>query len=550
MNLLRRWLTVSGLRPVLVILIVLSFAARPGFCSAAAESSGGTYHPHLRCEEGSPLCAEVANSIGYEGKYTGHDEPSLLFYSDVPGSGNNTRYAVRLPTDPPKLPQQDGSGGTFNFQLHPAFWFGMALCDNQSSPEYTHADCVPNSDTNIFDGSDPKAADYIGKHPGTAFLELQFYPPGWVPWPAGISCDATRWCAAMAIFSVNIDDNTHTANNTDCKNTVGIEPSNFAFITKSGVPHAPPSPLGLTDESFTPDPTTDLFMDSGDQLVVDIHDTPAGLQVNVQDLTSGEQGSMTASVANGFAQIVFAPNAKTCTENPYAFHPMYSTSSEHTRVPWAAHSYNIAFSDEIGHFEYCSAVDEEGGNCTASAVSDPGKGKEDNTYCFSAAVSTRIPIGGCLDEDTDFDGVSYQQTWPGSLTKRNKDRQFNPSPILFSSPQFNGTQTYERVAFEADLPRIEAPDSGGDCDRKTGENCVNPPPGAAFYPIYSTQKIKGECFWQLGGANLPGTLDTFGGNSTAEFGSLLLSVYPDRGFKPRFLYNNFRRVLSANPCPR
>jgi hypothetical protein len=41
---------------------------------------------------------------------------------------------------------------------------------------------------------------------------------------------------------------------------------------------------------------------------------------------------------------------------------MYSTSSEHTRVPWAAHSYNVAFSDEIGHFEYCSAVDANG-NC-------------------------------------------------------------------------------------------------------------------------------------------------------------------------------------------
>ena len=130
--------------------------------------------------------------------------------------------------------------------------------------------------------------------------------------------------------------------------------------------------------------------------------------------------------------------------------------------------------------------------------------------------------------------MSYQKTWPGSLVKRAENRKFNPSPILFSSPQFNGTQNYDRVAFEADLPRIEAPDSGGNCNRKTGKNCVNPPPGAAFYPIYSTRKIGKECFWQLGGANIPGTLDTFGGNSTAEFGSLLLSVYPNKGFKPRF----------------
>ena len=40
----------------------------------------------------------------------------------------------------------------WNFQLHVAFWVGMALCDNQSAPEYTHAPCKPDSDENIFDG--------------------------------------------------------------------------------------------------------------------------------------------------------------------------------------------------------------------------------------------------------------------------------------------------------------------------------------------------------------------------------------------------------------
>ena len=93
-------------------------------------------------------------------------------------------------------------------------------------------------------------------------------------------------------------------------------------------------------------------MGSGDQLEIDIHDGAAGLTVIVHDVTTGETGSMTASAANGFAQVNFQPTAATCSQSPYAFRPMYSTSSEHTRVPWAAHSYNVAFSDEIGHFEY------------------------------------------------------------------------------------------------------------------------------------------------------------------------------------------------------
>jgi hypothetical protein len=294
------------------------------------------------------------------------------------------------------LPNQAGTAGSWNFQVHIAYWFGMALCDNQSAPEFTHADCVPDSDTNIFDGTNEAAPDYIGHHPGTAFLEVQFYPPGWAPWPAGISCDAAKWCAAMAIFSLNQDQNTGAVNNADCLNTVGIEPANFAFIMRSGTPHAPPGPLDLTTESFTPDPATDLFMNSGDKLALDIHDGSAGLTVIVHDLTTGETGSMTASAANGFAQILYEPASATCHEAPSSFRPMYATSSEHTRVPWAAHSYNVAASDEIGHFEYCSAVSEEGGDCLASNEDELDG---DDTGCFSAAFSLFVPIGGCIATD-------------------------------------------------------------------------------------------------------------------------------------------------------
>jgi hypothetical protein len=59
------------------------------------------------------LCAETADSIGYGDEYTGHDEPSLLFYSDTPGSGNSSLYHVQLPTDPKVLPneqERDGVG--------------------------------------------------------------------------------------------------------------------------------------------------------------------------------------------------------------------------------------------------------------------------------------------------------------------------------------------------------------------------------------------------------------------------------------------------------
>ena len=150
---------------------------------------------------------------------------------------------------------------------------------------------------------------------------------------------------------------------------------------------------------------------------------------------------MTASVANGFAQVNFDPTASTCTQTPYAFHPMYSTSSEHTRVPWAAHSYNVAFSDEIGHFEYCDHANVHG-KCVNPTNGDNNKKDGDDISCFNADESLRILIGGCIATDNDFDGVSYQKTWPGSLTDPALDAAAQPASILFTSPTFNGGLNY------------------------------------------------------------------------------------------------------------
>jgi hypothetical protein len=111
------------------------------------------------CEQ-KQVCAD-AKDIG-NGDYVGHDEPSALFYSNTPGAGNSYISHLTLPNDPPTLPNQTGTGGTFNFQLHPAFWFGMAMCDTQSAPEYTNQ-CTPDSDTNIFDSANTRAKDYMGK---------------------------------------------------------------------------------------------------------------------------------------------------------------------------------------------------------------------------------------------------------------------------------------------------------------------------------------------------------------------------------------------------
>ncbi len=458
-NMKNKWLRIELTAAAIALMIAAPFGTLPA--SAASSST------KPMCDDNGPLCTETVDGTTYEGYYTGHDEPSVLFYSNTAGSGNNNIYLLTLPKDPPKLPTQDGKGGTFNFQLRPAFWFGMAMCDTQSAPNPGQS-CAADSDTNIFDSADPSAADYIGNHPGTAFTEMQFYPPGWVSWPAGNSCDPTKWCAALNIDSLSENMNTGEINNAACADAAGLEYVNFAFITKNGKAQAPANPVEATAATYTPDANKDLFMNSGDKLIVWMHDTPHGLQVVIHDLTSGQTGSMTASAGNSFGQVKFAPSPSTeCTNIPYDFHPMYSTSSEHTRVPWAAHSYNVAFSDEIGHFEYCNQADTANFPypCTQAGVSDPGGVDGDDYFCFNPSDLLRVQVGGCLGTDVDFDGVSYQTVWPGTGSNPGQDRLYHPTSVLFTSPLFStvsseklGLKNYDRVAFETDLPRIEAPD--------------------------------------------------------------------------------------------
>jgi len=526
----------------LPLLIALGLVLVASF-SGSARADGN----NKSCADNAWMCTEVADSIGYDGEYTGHDEPSLLFYSDTAGSGNSNSYTLVLPQEPAQMPSQDGLGATWSFQLHPAFWFGMALCDTQSAPEFQHDTCAPDSDANIFDSANPADPGYIGHHPGTAFMEMQFYPPGWSAWEQGVSCDATKWCAAMTIDSLSVSYVDGTVQNHDCLNHAGPEPVSFAFITHDGTPQASPDPTTDFHAPFaatTVDPNKDLMMSGGDRLTVDMHDTPDGFQVVINDLTSGDSGSMTASVANGFRQVLYEPKSSSCHTAPYAYHPMYSTSGVHTRVPWAAHGYNVAFSDEIGHFEYCSKV--VGYGCGAPAANDPNGSDGDEAPCFGPTESLLVPIGGCVGTDFDFDGVPYQPgAWPGTNSTTP-----TTTPVQFTSPLFNGTEDYTKVAFETDLPRIEAPDSGGICNRTTGENCTNLPPGANFYPVYTTGTLTGgQCVWQLGGENIPGTTQTFGA-SPQEYGSLFQLTYPQpppANSVTRF--NNFRRVLDTNPCP-
>jgi len=179
---------------------------------------------------------------------------------------------------------------------------------------------------------------------------------------------------------------------------------------------------------------------------------------------------------------------------------------------------------------------------------------------FPAAFGL-LHIGGCIDSDTDFDGVSYRNnTWPGSFKDPVQDALFHSEPPIFSSPLLTDTTghklNFSRVAFETDLPRIENATTpvcqrhlSNPADKNPGQGCVNPPKGASFYPFFSTRLDESGCRWQEGGPYIPGTLDDFGGSSKTEFGPILANFYPSPDGEPQYIYENFHNTLPLNPCP-
>ena len=161
----------------LSVLFALLAAAAASLTLASGAAAGNASRT---CKIGIPLCTDVSEPINdiAGGPYVGHDEPSLLFYSNRKGSGNDVTYDIRLPKDPPTMPTQDSANGVYwGFEQRAAYWFGMIMCDTQSAPEFQHRTCKPDSDSNIFDSTDPSSSRYIGKAPGNAYMECSSTSP-------------------------------------------------------------------------------------------------------------------------------------------------------------------------------------------------------------------------------------------------------------------------------------------------------------------------------------------------------------------------------------
>jgi hypothetical protein len=479
------------------------------------------------------------------GYYVGHDEPDMTFLSNKPGSGNDVTWTEVLGSDPSASPTvaTPGSDVSHWFELSVAPWFSMMLCDGNSYPQLP---CTPESDANAPTcfGLTCTTGQYPGA--GSAFMELQFYPPGFAPFVDSISCDNSHWCSALSIDSLEC-----TLNYANC-NPSCIEPVNFAFIQTNGVPAGPPSPQLADLSTFTPNSNT-LLMNPGDMITVHMSDAPVpggggnAFKVVITDLTNGESGFMQASAVNGFMQTSIA----NCQGTPFNFEPEYYTAAAGNIAPWSALQTDISTQFEIGHFTGCTTLsgaalltiqaqptilDRYYNVCSGPYESsapggDGGSAPEvSDALCYPISDTHRQlhsspdTMTGCLDDlyqngDLDFDGSPYWAEWPTSASPSTY-----PASFVQSMP-LSGGHDYPQYFIQTDVALSEST-----CPGPAGPGCSVPPPNApgSFYPYWSLVRTSGAaCKLEFGNVASGAGVNNLG--KDAQYGTDLFSTlgYPE-----------------------
>ncbi|HME65762.1 MAG TPA: hypothetical protein VKG61_12815, partial [Streptosporangiaceae bacterium] len=434
----------------------------------------------------------------------------------------------------------------------------MALCDPNS---YPLTPCTPESDSNA--PTCHYATCTSGAGGGSAFMEMQFYPPGEAPFIDNLSCDNTHWCAALTIDSAECTAGFQSCN-TNCE-----EPSNFAFIQRNGVPTGPPSPQDADNSTFVNNGET-LLMNPGDKVTFHMWDAPLpggggnAFEVFMDDLTTHQTGLMQASGANGF----MTTSSADCSGTPFNFQPEYNTAKAGNINPWGADQVDISTEFETGHWEACTSLSDQlaanpinpndtspiynecNGPYENAGPPDANTPEVGEAPCYLAGathpgyngVGTSTPpnrMTGCTDlifqnGDLDFDGPPYWKEWPTSVTPN-----IYPGSFQEAFPTTNGQQ-YSQFYFQTDVALSEENCGGNTLSTappgtQSLAGCTVPPKGPGnFYPYWSQIQSGGSCSLLFGNVSAG---STFG--KDAQYGTVQFAKY---GY-PQFIGRTYN-----NPC--
>ena len=219
-------------------------------------------------------------------------------------------------------------------------------------------------------GSNPKARELYREASGNAFMELQFYGPGYVPQFEGSA-------APRSVLRGDDHRQPHANQNTGVDQTPPpATTSSSAAASRSTGPTSPgtgsprrrrtrcsPAPHQPELQRGEPEPGQGPVHEPGRsdpdpharhaRRVPDRPDRPHHRPARLDDGLGGQR----------VRPHPVHPELHHLPGSALRVPPRYSTANPRGNT-WSAHTYNVAMSDEIGHFENCLAIDANG-NCTS-----------------------------------------------------------------------------------------------------------------------------------------------------------------------------------------
>jgi hypothetical protein len=286
----------SGLAVSVALAIPASLAASKAAPARVAPAKSKSLHAATAAYgNGDARCFGIVPfKSSYYGKTCyGHDEPAIDPVSNVPGSGQDITWTIKLPTSSYRRPLLD---------LGPTFWIGATLSDSSS------------------------LADSV-------FSELQFYPDSSLAPQTGT--DINSACTQFG-FNVNPDPGVWSV----CDFSWGLYPATGGGYNEL------PAYVSVLDQGTSGQP---LYLHSGDVIKVHIFDSGDAnkdAEQVITDVTTGQTGTLIMN-SNSVTGAGSGVNPTT-GDGPLTL--PYSTNTTNNAMPWGVvDGTPFAFSWEIGH---------------------------------------------------------------------------------------------------------------------------------------------------------------------------------------------------------
>ena len=235
-----------------------------------------------------------------------------------PGSGNNVTYQMVLPKDPPttaaagrqrrhrQLPAASDVLARHGHVRQPGLAEpGRSGADRPRDRARASRTATPTSTR----ARTPRARTTSALAPARPTRRCSSTRRAGSPGRPASAARPTQYCAALNIdtFSENDEHRPVQQHRVPEHGRPGAGELRVPHQERQGDRAGQP---GRTPSTSCPNLKRDLLMNPGDNITVHLFDTANGLRVVITDHTTHTNGSMTASTANGFGNVLFDPNAK------------------------------------------------------------------------------------------------------------------------------------------------------------------------------------------------------------------------------------------------